>query len=277
MIRLELDGRAGPAKRLADGALGDWVAAAIDRHEAEAATRPLVAPPSVVTPVDTGRRRVTGTWFQRALVLGITVGAVGGVSAAVTHAIYRARDEAALAVRAPRPAATPPVRTEIVHLAAAEPRTETPPGPKGRLAPAADLHALRLAPRARAAVSPDLEVANRLRAERRWPEAARAYASYATKATGAEASIAAVAAASLELEQLHRPRAARKLYLQALARGSAQPVAEEAHWGLVGCARAVGDRGEEDRALRVFLAAHPGSVWRAQAEARLAALTGAAP
>jgi hypothetical protein len=122
----------------------------------------------------------------------------------------------------------------------------------------------------------DWQRANQLRAERRWAEAAHVYGALATRGSGSEASTAAVAAAALELEHLGRPARACRLYARALASGAAaNAVAEEARWGLVVCARQAGHRDEEIRALRAFLAEHPGSVWRGEASARLAALESA--
>ncbi len=101
-------------------------------------------------------------------------------------------------------------------------------------------------------------------------EAERAYRLVASRFPGTpEAYTATIAAASIRLDQLGDPGAARDLYRKAEASGSGGELAEEIDYGIAESYRASSDRVAEARSLRAFLQKHPESLLRAKAEARL--------
>jgi len=263
-MRLELDEHAGPARRISDSGLKRMVSRALAVHEATAA-RPGANHEPELAPV-AARRARRARWGRVAVAAALALGAAGAVSAAVTRAFRLA------------PVAEIPARRAFVERRPAPARIA---GPSPLLVPSARTTAAvpegtgpvaASSPRERPSAG-DWQRANQLRAEHRWAAAAQAYGALATRGSGSEASTAAVAAAALELEHLGRPARACRLYARALASGAAaNAVAEEARWGLVLCAREAGHRDDELRALRTFLAEHPGSVWRSEAAARLATL-----
>lgn len=266
-MRLELDERPGPARRISESRLQAMVTRALAIHEAQASgPRENEEPPSAQ--VGSGRPRRRG-WGRAAVAAALALSAAGAVSAAVTHAwrLVPPRETSAAVSSPPRPAPLPTIRARSATPTIPVSPPEPPSAPTG--AP----------PSLRTRVeSVDWQRANELRAEHRWAAAAQAYAALSVHGAGPETSTAAVAAAALALEHLRRPALACRLYARALAKGAvANPVAEEARWGLAACARQQGHRDEEVRALRGFLAEHPGSVWRSEATTRLAALENVVP
>jgi hypothetical protein len=142
-------------------------------------------------------------------------------------------------------------------------------------------HVTRAVPAARATpetAAPEdlLAQANAARAAHRWREAD---ALYARVARGRNAALAAqtalVASASLHLEHLGDPAGAARRFRAALAAGPRDTLAEDARWGLVEAARALGDAAGERRALDDFLAHHAGSALAPRARARRVELGGA--
>jgi hypothetical protein len=120
--------------------------------------------------------------------------------------------------------------------------------------------------------SDELAQANRLRAQRRWQQAATAYASAAAHAPGSEAArVATVARAALLLERLSRPAEALALFHAVAARADGS-LAEEARYGIAQSHRALGDRAAERAAWELFIAEHPASPLRPGAESRLTEL-----
>jgi tetratricopeptide (TPR) repeat protein len=118
-----------------------------------------------------------------------------------------------------------------------------------------------------------LAEANALRAQRRWADAERVYATLLRTHRGtSDAYAAMIAAASLRLEKLRNPRGALTLYRQALRSRPRGHLAEEARLGIAQCQRALGNRSGEIQAVEELLARHPRTPHRAAAEARLAAL-----
>lgn len=120
-----------------------------------------------------------------------------------------------------------------------------------------------------------LLLANQLRREGRWADAAKAYSRIARVYPGtAQGSVASLAAASLHLEHLNDPRGALGLY-QA-ARKSAG-LSAEAELGIANSYRALGDRAGEIAALRRLVSAHPEGLLQQRAQRRLDALLAAKP
>jgi len=120
-----------------------------------------------------------------------------------------------------------------------------------------------------------LRRANALRARGAFREAERLYSDVARSAADRDDAYAAgVAAASLRLEQLGRPQSALALFREALRRRPRGALAEEARRGIAECHRALGDTQAEVRALRELLAAHPNTLLRSRAQARLNQLDG---
>ena len=128
--------------------------------------------------------------------------------------------------------------------------------------------------RAAVPMQDSLERANRLRAERRWREAADAYASVVAAGPPRAASVAAVAQATLLMGPLHRPAEALAVFRRALVLAPTGPVSDEALYGIATSFRELGNGRAEREALRRLLDERPSSPLRGQAEKRLAALIG---
>ncbi|MBC8133850.1 MAG: tetratricopeptide repeat protein [Deltaproteobacteria bacterium] len=127
-----------------------------------------------------------------------------------------------------------------------------------------------------------LQNANALRAQSRWRDAERVYRQVAALTPGSDdAYAAAVAAASLRLDHLGDAAGALPLYRGVLRSHPTGALAEEVRWGIAEAYHALGHSDLEADALRAFLAAHPQSLLKAAAQARLsmatAASTSAAP
>jgi tetratricopeptide (TPR) repeat protein len=118
-----------------------------------------------------------------------------------------------------------------------------------------------------------LKLANAQRRQRMWAEAAQTYQRVITlDPQSGRAYVARTAAASLRFEHLGDPRGALALYRAAQEQSPHGPLSEEVMWGIADCYRALGDRTAEVSALRAFVAEHPDSLMRANAERRLADL-----
>ncbi|MEO7735396.1 MAG: hypothetical protein ABIY55_30865 [Kofleriaceae bacterium] len=87
---------------------------------------------------------------------------------------------------------------------------------------------------------------------------------------------ALVASGSIHLEHLGDPSGAARRFRTALAAAPRDTLAEDARWGLVEAARALGDGTAELHALDDFLAHHAGSALAPRARVRRGEL-GAAP
>lgn len=147
--------------------------------------------------------------------------------------------------------------------------------PSEVVAPAPDLPADPLPSRAEheAAARAPIDLlarANQLRAHKRWGAAEAIYLRVLERRAGARvSSTAALAAAELRLSKLGRPRAALQLFERALREEPEGALAEQARHGIARAFRALGDTPGEARALRAFIAAHPGSLMLPHAERRL--------
>jgi len=118
-----------------------------------------------------------------------------------------------------------------------------------------------------------LAVANRLRAERRWREAADGYARVVTIAPRSDAAyVALIARAGLLLDRLGQPREALELFDRALAARPRGPLTEETQYGIAGCYRALGNVAAERAALHAFQASYPQSPLHRLVVSRLVAL-----
>ena len=112
--------------------------------------------------------------------------------------------------------------------------------------------------------------ANELRRAQLWAPATAIYERIIREfPTSAEAYSAKVAAASLRLEKLGDPAAARQLYRQALRSPGTGALDEEILWGLGRADRAAGDPRAERATLKRLLAEHPQSLHAPYARARL--------
>jgi hypothetical protein len=236
-----LDDRAGPARRISAAHAQRLVAAALEARAGERGDAPLA-------------RRLA---VAAALALALAS------AASAAYVLGRARPAAAPAAGQMVPPAPP------AHLA--------PAGPEAAAAPLAPVRAHAPVPVAAPAGHPAtaedrLRLANQLRARGLWRAAERAYRRAAAGPGAGDASAATVAAASLRLEHLDDAPGARALYLGVLRARPAGALAEEARWGVVEAERRLGDRQAEARALRDFIARHPGSLQRPRAEGRLAEL-----
>jgi tetratricopeptide (TPR) repeat protein len=112
--------------------------------------------------------------------------------------------------------------------------------------------------------------ANQLRRARQWGPATAAYERIIRQfPASAEAYSAKVAAASLRLEKLGDPAAARRHYRQALRSPGSGALNEEILWGLSRAERTAGDPRAERATLERLLATHPQTVHAPYARARL--------
>ena len=275
-----LDDLAGPARPISDQRAHALVRGALRRVIAgEAEARPRLAPPA---------RRLSrvalvagGLLLAGAAVAGLVVSGLGmaiGRKAAtpapapIQEPQQPIDESPSGAVASPEAATTAPamaapddVRPTAAHL------------PARRRAAAAHAKGLAHAESdAPAAVGKDaddlLARANQLRGQRRWREAAAAYQAVIAGAPDSHgAYVAMLARAELLLDHLGHPAEALGLFQRALAEPSGV-LTEEAHYGIASSYRALGDVENERRALNVFLAAHPHSLMRASAAARLGEL-----
>ncbi|HEX3697872.1 MAG TPA: tetratricopeptide repeat protein [Polyangia bacterium] len=215
---------------------------------------------------------------------------LGGAAVAGLTASRRWRSPSTPTLNDHRWSSDPSV-VEAVTEASAAPAEETPPVLPGAEAPAArppEHHKMASHSRttahaggARASNEPEatgayaddvLSLANQLRGQRRWRDAAITYQRViATFPETDSAYVAMLARAELLLDHLDRPAEALGLFQRALAQPSGL-LTEEARYGIATCYRALGDSGRERQALNAFLAAHPHSLLRASASARLAEL-----
>jgi hypothetical protein len=116
--------------------------------------------------------------------------------------------------------------------------------------------------------------ANGLRRAQQWAAAATIYEQVIRQfPASAEAYSAKVAAASLRLEKLGDPAAARRLFQQALRSPGSGALDEEILWGLARADRAAGDPRAERATLERLLALHPRTLHAPYARARLRELT----
>ena len=121
-----------------------------------------------------------------------------------------------------------------------------------------------------AAAADELAAANQLRAQRRWKDAAEAYAHVAARAPATEeAYVAELALAGLLLQPLARPADALVIYRRASSETRWGPLRQEALYGEAACYQTLGDRGAERAALEAFLAEFPATPLRSAAEHRL--------
>lgn len=145
----------------------------------------------------------------------------------------------------------------------------TPPRARGTGKTAA----LPGAPSAEVVAEDALVAANRLRLQKQWAPAARAYQDIAGRFAGSDAAyVATVARAQLLLDHLDQPQAALKLFRQALVSQPQGPLTEEVRYDLAACYRLLGDVAGEREALKTFLGVQSSNPRRAAAAARLSEL-----
>lgn len=251
----QLDGKAGPALPLSDEALHRLVDDAVGRVYGAQGKAPVSASKAGQAG---GLRLFAGVGVAACVTIGALF-AVGGST-----------------------------QTAPVHPSMSVPTSEVNDGPSPPVTsvasglPTVDVQALPEAPntpdRAPRAIasSPQaardlLREANRLRAERRWNDAAALYRRVADARTD-ESTTAMLALASLRLEHQNDAREARRLYRAVVDAEPGGPLAEEARWGVAMACRALGDDREESIALRTFLAHHASSLSAPKAQKRLTEL-----
>lgn len=255
-----LDSQPGPARRLSQRRAAEIVGAVLDMDQAKGMNG--AAPPRT-------RDRDRAPAFARLLAAALLLVLLAGGALAAVYLIRQrpapvpgpVLAPAPISARAPAPAAAAP---SIVPEATPEIAPE--------IAPAA---ASTPARRAFSARGPEdlLLLANRRRGERRFRDADALYQRVLLRHPGSPAAyVAQLASASLRLEHLRDPRGARRLYEAALRTRPAGALSEEARLGLAEACRALHARDAEAQALRDLLSAHPGTLHRRQAEARLRAL-----
>jgi tetratricopeptide (TPR) repeat protein len=257
-----LDSQPGPARRLSQRRAAEIVGAVLqagmdgDRAPARARERAPV--------------------LVRLLVAALLLVLLAGASLA---AVYLVRRQARPAT-APMPAQAP-ASISLPASSPVAPSVSSPasgPAPAAATAPAIAAPPTASAPARPAPVhihSPEdlLQLANQRRGARRFREADALYQRVLQRHPGTPASyVAQLASAALRLEHLRDPRGARRLYEAALRTHPAGALSEEARLGLAESCRALQARDAEAQALRDLISAHPGSLHRRQAEARLRAL-----
>jgi tetratricopeptide (TPR) repeat protein len=275
-----LDDGAGPARPISDQSARQLVRGALSRviaGEGEARPRPI-APARRFGRV----ALVAGALLAAgAAVAGLAYSGLGLGLKTVTPAPVAAPTNATLATAIEREVdttmpTTPTVATAAPVAGADRPAAAHPPAIH-RLTPSRSHALLRSSGEAAAPASGNsaddlLSRANQLRAQRRWHEAAAAYQAVVAGSSETHAAyVAMLARAELLLDHLGRPAEALGLFERALAEPSGV-LTEEARYGLAACYRALGDVENERRALNAFLAAHPHSLMRASAAARLGEL-----
>ncbi len=282
-----LDGRVGPAIRLAHARQQAMARSIVERALDAPAVVPAatVAPAATVEPATVEPAAVEATTARRPragrlLLAAAMVAAMVGTAAAVVATRLLQPSAPASGPPAPIPPAPVPAPpapiapappAPIVELATPAP-TLDPPTETPRTAPPLR-PAARPEPRPAPVAADLLALASDRRRARAWREADALYRRVARDFAGqSEASVAEVASATLHLEHLGDAAGARAGYRRALALRPAGVLAEEARWGLIECARVLGEPDAERAALRDFLARHPGSALAAAAERRLRAL-----
>ena len=261
LLRSSLD-QPGPARRISQDRQAEIARAVCDE-----ADRVRGVPPT----------QSKARWLRR-VAAAIALGSALSAAAALGWTRLKSRSSAPAASVIPaRPA--PPTQSGAASEHQSQPTIPRQPSRTAALRKTAAASSPSTAAQrghpVRAAVPMDpLERANRLRAERRWREAADAYAAVVATGPPRAASVAAVARATLLVGPLHRPREALVLFRRALVLAPTGPVSDEALYGIATSFRELGNAREERDALRRLLAERPSSPLRGQAEKRLAALTG---
>jgi hypothetical protein len=264
--RFVLDDGPGPARRLAAGQAAALVEAALAAHAAAA-----------IPPARRSWRRLAVAAAVVVLVSGAAAAALWRIARAPAPTTVRLPPPAPRAVQVPPPPASAPAPappTSAPASATASAPAATAPvdvAPPSVVAPTGG--ATAATPKRPATAEELLARANALRGQRRWREAADLYGRVATTHRGTSAAhVALVASGSIQLEHLGDPRGARQRFTAALRARPTGPVAEEARWGTAEACRKLRDRPGEVQALRAFLKAHPRSLMRDAAAARLRAL-----
>jgi tetratricopeptide (TPR) repeat protein len=265
-----LDGRPGPARPLSPDQARALVHRALGR---------------LVSGEEPAARR-RGRGWRRLRQAGIALAGlvlVGSAAAAVGLVVRSSvRDKHAPVApgRGRAPVVVPAPPAEEVSAPAVE---EKAPAAPRRAAPPPSPRRRSQAPRTRvperasteAVMEPagvdELARANGLRAERRWSEAAEAYAAVAARVPGTQdAYVADLARAGLLLERLERPAEALAIYRRAGSTSRWGPLRQEALYGEAACYQVLGNREAERAALEGFLAEFPATPLRAAVERRLA-------
>lgn len=286
-----LDGRPGPARRLAPAVSAEMVRSVLER----ALETPIELVPDPPPPREALRWR-RALAFAAAVLLAISVGS--GASAVALRLVDIQLGEPELApepsprpsppvahqhaappppqaaqeveipaevVLPPEPAPAPPVRRTRRKRPHAIVVTEVPPAPAPAPAPPPPGVVPENLPPADL-----LAFANVRRTRREWREADLFYRATVSRFPGTDAAmVAAVASASLHLQHLDDAAGALAIFQRTLGARQAGPVAEEARWGIAEAHRALGDPGAEALALRDFLRHHPTSALAPAAERRL--------
>ena len=227
---LPLDERHGPARRISSDAQAALITAALDQWQAPA--------PASVTPM----------WRSWAMAAAALLAVTMSARALYVWVAAQPPPETPSVAPSTRPVGAPPSTpaTTPQPASAAEPEPETTTPSRS----------------ARAHGEPKVEVdhllrANRLRAEGRYRDALHAYQRVITGGEGVSAYVARVAAASILLEQLHDPKAARALFRAADAQQTASTLDVEIQRGIAESSRQLGDATTERSALKLLLQRHP--------------------
>jgi tetratricopeptide (TPR) repeat protein len=261
-----LDGRDGPALRLADAASTAAIEAALERAlPARKVPRFVRSRKSLL--LLAAALSVTGIAAAFAAGQRWSPGVSTAHNAGVPSASLGAGSRAAPRLAEPPPLASAP--TEVAGVASS--------GEGASSAESARTDsATERTHNVRAGAAADLlKQANQLRRQGQWADAERAYAHIASNyGVSAQGPVAALAAASLRLEHLSDPRGALRLYQSAK---KAPSLSAEAELGIANCYRALGDRDAEIAALRRVTSAHPEALFHERAVRRLQALEGQRP
>jgi hypothetical protein len=260
---MPLDSREGPALPL-DAAELESLATAIGRRVQTARGTPEPAPQWRFLP-GTPRWRIAAAVAvvaSSAAALGWLPGHGATVSRAEREARPAATSPTTPTLRAPedRPSTTAPLSLPTASASGSTAVVLEPPA--SALAPST--HSTTEEP------SGLLAQANDLRRTQHWASATATYERILRQFPGsAEAYSARVAAASLRLERLADPAAARKLYRQALHSGGSGALEEEILWGLGRAEGALGNTNAERSVLERLLATHPQTLHAPYAHSRL--------
>lgn len=255
---LQLDDRAGPARRLSRDQSQAFITQALDTWQREVPRAP---------------RRV-GRTSALAAAAALLLMVAGGASAArwyfgkAAQVEHRPRVGARAVERGPHTTLLPPVTVEAEAKAPKARPTAVKPvrKPSGVEKPEKS--------------EPDdlLQRANRLRAEGRFQSAADTYAQvYERYPQSLSAYAARVAAGSIELEHLGKPQHAHMLFESALREHPGGALDLEARQGLALSLRDLGRDQDEARVLKALIRAHSESPAARRAAARLRELAGEPP
>jgi tetratricopeptide (TPR) repeat protein len=260
---MQLDERAGPARRISREQGLSMIESALDTWQGELRVAP----------------QKRSFWPAIAVAASLLLLVVGGASAARWYFGKAESKKPQVAtveqLEAPKKRAAKPTELAPVMLEAELPAREARDAHKVAHGPRVATHE-REPIREAGKTEPDdlLQRANRLRAEGRFQSAADTYAQvYERYPRSLSAYAAQVAAASIELEHLRKPEHARKLFESALQGHPRGALDLEARQGLSLSLRDLGRDRDEASSLRALIRDHGESPAARRAEARLKELS----